>query len=483
MLALFGAVWGGGMLQYQARGWGCAFGVCALLACTVARADFKWATNQFDGGHYEAARAEFLALAALGDGNSQYNLGAMTLKGQGGPANKGAGVGWLLAASENGYQELPAEKLHSLKASLTEAELHEAQQVLDVYGHEALLRTTLPPRDLQCPGLVQGRPAMTNDPLKGFMDTHTGIILVAFAVGADGHLRDPELRAVISDLTADELAPILFEPLMQWKWRPATLNKAPQELRVVIKILPHGSPNGHGGVNWQTQQLNKIRTAAEGGNADAAYLFGLLQSLDPSQAHESQSRDFTLIAAQAGHPKAALGVARRFDWLSLCNKGGDPRKLPWLRYAAAAGEASADLDLAQTLLSQTVLSQPPSADQLAQIKNLLQGALTSDSFNVKKHAVALLAASPIEAIRAPEVALEAAQSLIKSPIQSDPQMFEAVAAAQAAHGDFAQAEAQQQTALAKAKALGWNTRFMEERLSSYRNKEVWYGDIFAVPVS
>ena len=60
-------------------------------------------------------------------------------------------------------------------------------------------------------------------------------------------------------------------------------------------------------------------------------------------------------------------------------------------------------------------------------------------------------------------------------------MFEAVAAAQAANGDFARAEAQQQTALTKAKALGWNTRLIEERLDAYRNKKAWYGDIFAMP--
>jgi len=465
------------MLKPEVRGWCCALGVCAaLLVCTGARADFKWAMSQFDAGRYEAARAEFLALAALGDDNSQYNLGAMTLQGQGGPASKGAGVGWLLAAAENGNHELPAAELQSLKAALSEAERHDAQQVLDVYGHEALLRTTLPPDELQCPGLVQARPALTNDPLKGFMSTHTGIILVAFTVGADGHLRDPELRAVISDLTAQAVAPVLFEPLLQWHWRPATLNKVPRELRVLIKILPNGTPNGQGGVTWQTNQLNRIRTAAEGGNADAAYLFGLLQSLDPSLAHGSKPRDFTLTAAQVGQPEAAHAVARRFDLLSLCNKGGDPRRLPWLRYAAAAGETSADLDLAQALLD-----QPPSADQLAQIKSLLQGAATSDNFHAKKYAVALLAASPIDAVRLPEAALAAAQSLSRSPIQSDPQMFEAVAAAQAASGDFAQAATQQQTALAKAQALGWNTRFIEERLDAYRSRKAWYGDIFAVP--
>ena len=215
------------------RGWGCALGACAaLLVCKVAKADFQWALSQFDAGHYEAAHAEFLALAALGNGNAQYNLGAMSLKGQGGPASKGTGVGWLLAAAENGYGGVSADKLQSFKASLSEAELHEAQQVLDVYGHEALLRTTLPSGNLVCPGLASDRPRPTNDDaIKEFTATHTAVILVGFTVGADGHLRDPEMHAALSDMTADALAPPLFELLLRSRWLPQTLNKVPLDRR------------------------------------------------------------------------------------------------------------------------------------------------------------------------------------------------------------------------------------------------------------
>ena len=463
------------MLKDPARGWGCALGLWALLACTTAQADFQAALKQFDAGHYEAARTEFLALAALGNGNAQYNLGAMTLKGQGSPANKGTGVGWLLAAAENGYHELPDDKLRSLKASLSEAELHDAQQVLDVYGHDALLRTALPSGNLQCPGLASDPPKPTNEPLHEFMTTHTGLILVAFTVGADGHLRDPELGAVVSDMTADAIAPLLFEPLFRAHWLPATLNKVPIDRRIVSIVRPYKDQSG---AEWQKRQLVSLRAAAEAGDADAEYLFGRLEPIDPTHANESRVTNFTLLAAQAGHPAAALQVARGFDNLSLCNKGDDPRKLPWLRYAVAAGEGSADLDLAQMLLS-----QQPSQDRLAQIKSLLQNAATTGGFHVKKHAVALLAASPVEAIRNPAISLAGAQALSSGTIQSDPQMFEAVAAAQAVNGNFAQAEAQQQAALTKAKALGWNTRFMKERLDSYRDKKAWYGDIFAMPAS
>ena len=41
--------------------------------------------SEYNAGHYEVAHAQFLALAELGDCPSQFNLGAMALKGQGVP--------------------------------------------------------------------------------------------------------------------------------------------------------------------------------------------------------------------------------------------------------------------------------------------------------------------------------------------------------------------------------------------------------------
>lgn len=58
-------------------------------------------------------------------------------------------------------------------------------------------------------------------------------------------------------------------------------------------------------------------------------------------------------------------------------------------------------------------------------------------------------------------------------------MFEAVAAAYAANGDFTNAVTQQHRAMLKAQSLGWNTHLLAERLSAYRHGEAWHGDLFA----
>ena len=148
----------------------------------------------------------------------------------------------------------------------------------------------------------------------------------------------------------------------------------------------------------------------------------------------------------------------------------------WSQQAADAVSAGAQLMLASDLLAAT-----PSAAQAQQARALLQQAGAANSYYVRKHVAALLAASPIEAVRDPAAALSAARALLAGEIQSDPQMFEAVAAAYAANGDFPNAVAQQQLAIRKARSLGWNTRAMSERLGAYRGGKHWYGDLLALP--
>src|SRR5215467_9532166 len=96
----------------------CAALAAGAMLCAVARADFSAALRDYNAGHYDQAQAQFLALAELGDCSSQFNLGAMALKGQGGPKDRGAGAGWLEAAASNGCQQLVGDRLATLRAGL-----------------------------------------------------------------------------------------------------------------------------------------------------------------------------------------------------------------------------------------------------------------------------------------------------------------------------------------------------------------------------
>ena len=98
--------------------------VAALVLSTArrARAIFSAALTDYNAGRYDSAHSEFLALAELGDCSSQFNLGAMALKGQGGPQDTASGVGWLEAAAGNGCEQLVGGQLAALSAEAEDAQ-------------------------------------------------------------------------------------------------------------------------------------------------------------------------------------------------------------------------------------------------------------------------------------------------------------------------------------------------------------------------
>jgi hypothetical protein len=133
------------------------------------------------------------------------------------------------------------------------------------------------------------------------------------------------------------------------------------------------------------------------------------------------------------------------------------------------------------LVASELLRGTPTAAQVTQARAALVAAAASGSYYVRKHVVALLAASPLDEVRDAHTALTLAQQLQGGDIQSDPEMFAAVAAAYASAGDFHTAVAQQRLAQQKALTLGWDTRALGAQLAAYRADRPWRGDVFASP--
>src|SRR5271170_851429 len=113
-------------------------GAAALGLSALARGEFADALKDYNAGHYEAARAQFESLGQLGDCPSQFNLGAMALKGQGGAKDRGAGVGWLEAALSNGCRQQVGDRIPALLASLNPEEARAAAGIFARYGYDAL---------------------------------------------------------------------------------------------------------------------------------------------------------------------------------------------------------------------------------------------------------------------------------------------------------------------------------------------------------
>src|SRR5882762_4758299 len=449
-----------------------ALAVSALWGAMPVHADFQAALREYNAGHYELAHAHFLALAELGDCSSQFNLGAMALKGQGGPKDAGSGVGWLQAAAGNGCEQLVGNKVAGLTAKLSADEARAAAGIAARYGHDALHTQGIVSPDFSCRGEAQ--PSVLQAPTPEYPHlapgTHQGaIVITELTIGVDGLARDPEILLAVPE-TGFPAA--VIEAWLNSRFVPASRDGVPIESRLQAQSLL--AVEGGGGLSgWDVYR--SARQRADAGDPGAGYLVGLTATLDASLGiSPARAGELLLGSARDGDSRAQYWVGSQLRATAVCHSQANGAV--WLRHAADGGSASAQL-----LLATDLLNGEPSAAQLAEARSLLERAAMSDSFYVRKHVVALLAASPLDSLRDPGTALTVAMKLADGEIQSDPQMFEAVGAAYAANGDFRQASAQQQLAIRKARSLAWNTRVMAERLSAYRDARPWRGDLLARP--
>ncbi|TLY83702.1 MAG: hypothetical protein E6K42_01790, partial [Gammaproteobacteria bacterium] len=168
----------------------------ALSIAVAAHADFRAALADYNAGRYLAAHEQFQRLAELGDCSSQFNLGAMALKGQGGPKDSGSGVGWLRAAAGNGCLQLLGKKLPDLEARLDDRERRAAEEIVARYGHEALRAQGIVEPDFSCrtdsPATLLDSPAPEYPPSAGGV-RRPALVITALTIGADGLARDPEI--------------------------------------------------------------------------------------------------------------------------------------------------------------------------------------------------------------------------------------------------------------------------------------------------
>jgi TPR repeat protein len=446
-------------------------GAAALGLSALARGEFADALKDYSAGHYEAARAQFESLAQLGDCPSQFNLGAMALKGQGGAKDRGAGVGWLEAALSNGCREQVGDRIPALLGSLNPEEARAASAILARYGYDALQAQGVLAPNFECrdqvPPTVIETPAPEYPRLSGGQAPEA-IVVTALTVGTDGFARDPE---VLLAVPKSAFAAAAVEAWLNSRFAPATRRGVPVESRLQAKLRFVGATGNLASAPTYQAAL----PAAEANDPASQYLVGLTANLDPSLGVTlARAGQMLMSAARAGNPAAQYWVATQVAAAAPCHPQANASV--WLQHAAEGGSGSAAVVEAEQLLRAS-----PAEAAVAQARGLLARAAATDSYYARKHAVALLATSPVEAVHDAPLALKVAQQLLAGEIQSDPQMFEAVAGAYAVNKDFREASAQQRVAISKAQALGWNTAALQRRLSAYRAERAWTGDLFAAP--
>jgi uncharacterized protein len=441
-----------------------------------AQADVVHAQLDYQAKFYSKAHDEFLEVAALGNAEAQYNLGAMALRGEGGETDRGTAVGWLLAAEENGYHGLPPDKLQALQSSLTAEQRANADRIVSQYGRAALRENVLPiaPGEgpVFCPGFQPGHTlqvARLNYPLLSRENRQDGVVFTSFTIGVDGLAHDPEVIVAAPPGMFERSA---VQGILSGRYEPARLNGVPFESRSQLRTTFSMS---EGGVLWRSARMQKLIADAREGQPAAQYFVGLAGLLDPTVGvAEPEARKMLFASAQAGIPGADYWLARVLEMRRPCTRF-DKSQL-WLEQAARGGSASAKTALAERLLARH------GADDLTRAHELLVAAVDSNETYALKHAAALLATTNIDGFGDSELALRAAAQLDKvDTIEVDPQGWEAAAAAQAAAGAFSKAASLQRKAIKLATDYYWNTSAMQERLNAYEKGERWYGDLFAVP--
>ncbi|MBS0379356.1 MAG: SEL1-like repeat protein [Proteobacteria bacterium] len=436
----------------------------------AARADFEAALKEYKAGNLDAAHTQFLQLAELGDCPSQFNLGAMALKGEGVPKDRGTGVGWLQAAQSNGCSAQIGDRLPGLVASLTPEQTQAAAAVTAHFGHDALRARGIVNPDFSCPSLAPAAVVEVPTPeyprLKGG-GAPDAIVISALTIGTDGHARDPE---IILSVPQSGFGASAVEAWLNSSFIPAKSQGTAVESRLEAKLRFVGASRSLA----SNPAYQAALPQASAGSPPAQYLVGLTGNFDASLGVTAARAGQMLIdAARAGNPDAQYWMSQQATAAAACHKPADARL--WLEHAAQGGNAAARVRFAQLLLH----GSPAPAD-VARARELLEQALAQDNnYYAVKHAVALLAASPVEGVRDAPAALRGAEHLLSGEIQSDPQLFETVAAAYAANQRYDDAVAQQRVAVHKAQALGWSTAAMEERLASYRADRPWQGDLLA----
>ena len=301
-------------MTMHTRAMGALLVASTLLAAVAARADFQAALGEYKAGHYDAARAQFLALAEVGDCSSQFNLGAMALAGQGQPKDSGSGVGWLQAAAGNGCERLVGNKLAGLTAKLSTDESRSAAAIVARYGREALQAQGVVYPDFSCSRTRSAQvleSPVPEDPRAAGGRAQSALVITELTIGADGLARDPEVLLAVPERG---FAAAAVEAWLNSRFAPATRDGRAVESRLQAKLL-----FGAGVSLPNTDAFRQALPAANSGDPAAGYLVGLAGSVDSSLGVPSASAGQLLLAsARDGNPQAQYWLGSQLRTASAC---------------------------------------------------------------------------------------------------------------------------------------------------------------------
>jgi len=455
----------------------CVLVLSAGLSTAQGAADLYAATAASDKQDYARAFELFRELAELGHPLAQENLAVMYVNGEGVKRDNILGYAWAAIAIENGGGDAARGIVAQLEPHLTPGARKRIADVQAQFGKAALEERLLPKP------LVDGttgsnacrmRSVANPDnyyPVDAKNKGLSGTVLVEATIAPDGRARDPRVWYSIPAKTFDEAGRQLALNNQYW---PPKVNgvEVPCVMRFKVRFDINGP--GDGGTAKQKRVLAEQKVKADAGDPLSQLMYGmLLEFRIDMNVDKDDPLSWFVKAAQGGVPSAQYLVGMHM--LSRATNGveaNDDKGLFWLQRAADAGQSDAQAAIANYLLRSN-----PDAGALEKAYALLERAVASDNRDGKFHLAALLATSPEAARRDPRRALDLLAQIEKE-VDFDPYFFEIRAAAQAMLGNFAEAQADQNLALKKARKFGWNAKFAQSRLDNYKASKPWTGNLF-----
>jgi TonB family protein len=464
-------------MKSRTIGWP-ALCLCALLAPVPGWADFYSAVAASEKKDFANAFELYRELAELGHSESQEMLAVMYVNGEGVKRDNVLGYAWAAIAMENGGGEAAKGIIAQLEPYMTAATRQRVAEVQAKFGKAAIQERLLPTPFV--PGSSIANPcrmrAAANPedfyPADARSKDISGTVVVEATVAPDGRARDPRvwysLPAKTFDVAGRQLA-------MHNQYAPPRVNGVAVSCVVRFRVKFDVYGPGDGGTAEQKRVLVDARAKAETGDPVSQLMYGLVLEM---RADMNKDKDdpmsWIVKAAQGGLASAQYVVGMRA--LTAVGQGtekDDRKGLFWLQLAADAGQSEAQASLANYLLRNN-----PDAGAFDKALALLEKSAASGNRDGKFHLAALLATAPDAARRNPAHSLELLEQ-VASEVDFDPTYLEVRAAAHAMLGKFAEAQADQKGALAKAKKLGWDLTDVQVRLASYAASRPWTGNLFA----
>jgi TPR repeat protein len=444
----------------------------AVLLSAPARADLFTAQLAYQKADYERAFKDYRELAELGQPQAQYNLAIMYAKGQGVRQSELNAYAWATLAAESG--EARGKSLaEELRPGLAPGSERLAQDTIAPFSRAALDARLMPKveddegRQARCRLLK--RPDVSY-PVDAQRSGVQGDVFVEFVVMPDGSARNPHIVYAVPTGTFEST---VRAAVLHTHYPAGGPGSRAVHCHCMYRFQMAGL-TGTAGYPDLERLVRVTRTEAESGDAHAQLFYGLLLAGLPQLGERrSEAVPWFLKAAQAGSPSGQymLGSSLLLGMGCHCeeNKGQ-----VWLRKAAEADQSNAQVTLAEYALRGT-----PDAANTKLAAVWLERAAASGDHDGMYYLSALLAATPIEAMRDPRRALDLLEK-VRTDLSGNPTAIEIRAAAQAASGAFQDAVRSERRAIGMATKLKWDLAPLNERLAHYESRQPWYGDLLGL---